>query len=135
MKKFYQQIASTLDARKRCEERGNEEWEQKHQETLDALMGYAPSGSGIDKGIDLLEGQCGPEKLVFSSDYHHMNEHGMYCGWTSHQVSVSPSFHGFSLKVSGRNHNEIKDYLHDVFATWLDQEVPAHVLNMHVAKV
>jgi hypothetical protein len=52
-----------------------------------------------------------------------MNDAGYYDGWTDHIVIVSPSFDGIDIKISGRNRNDIKDYLHDVFHAALTEEV------------
>jgi len=52
-----------------------------------------------------------------------MNEHGFYDGWTEHRITVKPSLaFGFELTISGRDRNEIKDYLSDVFYLWLREE-------------
>ena len=45
-----------------------------------------------------------------------MNENGYYDGWTEHTVTVTPSLqHAFSLRISGRNRNDIKDMMHESF--------------------
>lgn len=122
--KVYQKLASPVGALKRCQERNNEEWVDRHQDTIDELMQGAPSGSGVDSGTELLIPQCGDERIVLSCDYHHMDDNGMYSGWTHHQISVTPSFvGGFTLKISGPNRNQIKDYLGDLFHQWLDQDL------------
>jgi hypothetical protein len=65
-----------------------------------------------------------PEKLVFIVEYHHMAESGMYDGWTSHRIIVTPSLaRGFSLKITGKDRNQIKEYLADVYHNWLDTEI------------
>jgi len=38
---------------------------------------------------------------------------------------VRPSFNGINIKITGRNRNEIKDYLYDVFDIALNEIVPA----------
>ena len=48
-----------------------------------------------------------------------MNEYGAYVGWTEHDVIVTPAFDGFNLRVTGRDRNQIKEYIGDVFHTWL----------------
>jgi hypothetical protein len=51
-----------------------------------------------------------------------MNQHGFYTGWTEHVVTVLPSLqYGFTLKISGRNHRGIKDYISEVFYDALNQ--------------
>ena len=45
-----------------------------------------------------------------------MNENGFYDGWTDHTLTVRPSLvHGIELEISGRNRNDIKEYLHETF--------------------
>lgn len=121
--KTFQRIASTLDAIKNCRERGNTEWLEKHEETIERIMETAPSGSGIDAGTKLDRDASKRDKLVFSCGYHHMNEIGYYDGWTEHRITVSPSLlWEIDLKISGRDRNQIKDYLHEVYQTWLTEE-------------
>jgi len=52
-----------------------------------------------------------------------MNDGGMYDGWTEHTVSITPAFAGINVSVSGRNRNDIKDYLGDTFQCALTAEV------------
>jgi len=44
-----------------------------------------------------------------------MNENGYYDGWTSHTVTVTPGWNGPELRITGRDRNQIKDYLYDTF--------------------
>jgi len=91
-------------------------------ERLARLMGSAPSGSGFDNGTIVDKGRGGA--LEFRTAFHHMDDAGYYDGWTHHVVRVKPSLAwGFNLTVSGPNRNEIKDYIADVFDTWLNEEV------------
>lgn len=135
MAKNYQALAACLETISRIEnERDNykpfspaykrkglllQAWEEK----VEKIMETAPSGSGIDSGTKLLEEECRPEKLVFSCDYHHMDEHGYYDGWTEHKAIVTPSLQwNYNLRLTGRDRNGIKDYLQDTISYWLDQE-------------
>lgn len=82
----------------------------------------APSGSGLDSGIEVLKvtDTC----VEFQADFHHMNDVGYYDGWTQHRVKVTPSLtNGFNIKISGKNKNEIKDYLYDIFYHYLNKSV------------
>lgn len=75
-----------------------------------------PSGSGIDSGTKLDYGRSTPDKLVFTMSFHHMNDSGMYDGWTDHSITVKPSLvYGIEIGISGRNRNDIKDYLGDTY--------------------
>jgi len=119
---LYKRLSSTLVALRNCERSGNTEWIEKHRERIKQMMGHAPSGSGFDNGTTLDMDKSGGSKLVFNTAYHHMNEHGYYNGWTDHTVTVTPSFDGFDLKISGRNRNDIKEMMHDTFEIFLDTE-------------
>lgn len=110
-----QAIASTLQARKNCERSGNREWETRHGERLDKLVDCLPSGSGIDNGTTLDRERTTASKIVMTAGYHHMNDGGYYDGWTHHTITILPGFDGISVSVSGRNRNQIKEYLSDVY--------------------
>jgi hypothetical protein len=106
-----------------CERSGNVEWLAKHREQIRALCKLLPSGSGIDNGTKLVEIDTDEEMIILSCEFHHMNEHGSYDGWTEHTIRVRPSFTGLHLNISGKNRNEIKDYLHEVYTQALSERV------------
>ena len=117
-------IASTLDAQKRCVAAGNTEWAEKHNETMVAIMATAPSGSGIDCGTTLDREASTAERLVFTFSFHHMDESGGYAGWTEHTAVVKASLiFGLDVRITGRDRNGIKDYLHQVYEPWLSGPV------------
>lgn len=119
-----QHIAGLLAAIENCKERGNTEWLAKHSERLQTLMReFMPSGSGIDNGTHLLDA-AKPERILFRVSFHHMDDSGGYDGWTDHTVSARPSFvHGIELRISGRDRNQIKEYLAEVFNTALQARI------------
>ena len=44
--------------------------------------------------------------------FHHMNDGGFYDGWTEHSVVVTPSLvYGFDTRITGRDRNDIKNYI------------------------
>ena len=113
---LYREISSLLSAIENCKKRNNTEWEDKHTVSLDTLVGFLPSGGGIDMGPKLDTDKSTPEKLVFHFSYHHMNENGYYDGWTDHTLTVRPSLQfGIDTRISGRDRNQIKEYLFDTF--------------------
>ncbi len=122
--KLYAVLASLVQARANCAESHNEEWFVRHTErALKLVSEYMPSGSGIDNGTKLDIDISGPNKLVFLTSYHHMNDCGYYDGWTEHTVIVTPSLqHGFEVRITGRDRNDTKEYLHDVFCEALDTD-------------
>lgn len=92
-----------------------------------------PSGSGIDNGVMIdLDGSMllgepqHHEKLVFHSSYHHMNEVGMYDGWTDFSVYVRPSLaHGIHVEVAAtwpEEYEDTADYIAEVFTEALCEE-------------
>jgi len=115
---LYQEIASTAQARHNCLEMERKtgkthEWTARHMATLTRLQDLLPSGSGIDNGTKIDCHATNGERIVLTLGFHHMNEHGMYDGWTQHTVKVTPMFSGISLHVTGHNRNGIKEYLHE----------------------
>lgn len=60
---------------------------------------------------------------LFTALFHLMNDVGYYDGWTEHTVTVTPSFGGVNLRISGRNRNDIKESIHQAFDTALKTEV------------
>lgn len=123
-RKLYQHIASRLQAMENCDKSGNAEWLDRHERALHVLCrDYLPRGSGFDNGTTLMEGSK-PNRLVFITAYHHMNEGGYYDGWTNHTVIITPDLaSGFNVRVTGRDRNDIKDYVGDSFHEALSQEI------------
>ena len=111
---------NTLDAIQR-----KQDWLYKHVDMADELCkNHMPHGSGFDAGTQLDWDASHAEKLVFTTAYHHMNDNGYYDGWTEHLVTVTPSLaHGFHMRISGRNRNDIKDYIGDEFQHALGRNV------------
>jgi len=116
-KPLYQRLSSLLIQRKNCEESGNTEWfNRSTEEILDRVKNLMPHGGGIDNGTKIDLEKSHGELLVFHTSFHHMDEHGFYDGWTEHTVTVKASlFDGISIKVTGRDRNQIKEYLYDRF--------------------
>ena len=92
------------------------------QHRLDSLVDMLPSGSGIDSGSKLLDNSK-PNDIRIQADFHHMDEHGFYCGWTEHTIRVLPRFDGIDIRISGRNKNMIKEYLGDTYHYCLTRNV------------
>lgn len=98
-----------------------------------------PSGSGFDSGCKFDVSASRPDKLVFTTSFHHMNDAGMYDGWTDHKVTVVPSLmFGFELRVSGKDRDGIKDYIAEAFQsvldTWVVTEMDMEKLTFRDAK-
>ena len=126
--KIYQKIAQTVQAMKNCEKSGNQEWLNHHEDTIDRLCKeYMPHGSGFDCGTQFDFAESTPEKLVFKSSFHHMNDGGYYDGWSELKIVVTPSLSfGFSCRITGilRKYRYDDGFFYDAFNCALDQEVP-----------
>jgi len=108
-------IAQTAGAYRRCAAIPGHDWTDKHYERLLWLQDQLPSGSGIDSGTKINIDATTEDKVVLDLSFHHMDEHGHYDGWTQHCVIVRPAFEGLSIRITGRDRNQVKDYLHQVF--------------------
>ncbi len=116
---LYKALASTIAARLNCIESDNTEWIGKHHDRIDALQDLLPSGSGIDCGTKVdLDNSTG-EKIVLTADYHHMNENGMYDGWSNGTITITPSLAhtiniDFDWPLEGDD-CDLLDYLHQTY--------------------
>lgn len=81
---------------------------------------HMPSGSGFDNGTKIVIEKSNLSRLVFTTSFHHMNEHGFYTGWTDHTVTLKANLDGHVIKVSGRDRNGIKEYIESTFWDALD---------------
>ena len=116
-------IASLSKAIENCRKEDNTWWEGKHTSTLNQILGGLPSGAGIDAGSILKKVE--KNRVVFATSYHHMNDAGCYTGWTDHEIIVRPSFSlccGFTLKVTGKNKNCVKEAIEEAFYDYLSKE-------------
>ncbi len=124
--KLYSTLASLVQARINCDNATprNDEWFDKHTDRIEELVKeHMPSGSGFDSGTKLDLDLSEPNKLVFLTSFHHMAESGMYDGWTEHTVIVTPDLaFGFRLKITGRDRNQIKEYIRELFQNDLNAE-------------
>lgn len=122
--KIFEKIAAKLIAMQNCVTSANLAWVERHAEALEEIMSEAPSGGGIDNGTELVECDSGEKKLVFSTAFHHSN------GWTDHVVTITPSFSNcISIKISGEDRFNIKEYLTDVFLEWLLSEYGEEIVR------
>lgn len=114
---LYSELSGLIQARINCQKNDNLEWRKKHEDRIEFLVReHMPHGSGFDSGTTIDLSLSHADKLVFpSTAYHHMNDGGYYDGWTVHTVTVTPSFTGFHLRVSGTNRNDIKEYIGESF--------------------
>lgn len=109
---FYSDLARAIDAYHRCIENGNPH-SRLHEERITKMVrDYLPHGSGFDAGCSIDLDASNSQKIVVLTSYHHMNEGGYYDGWSSHTVIVKPCLmFGFDIKITGRDRNDIKEYI------------------------
>ncbi len=124
MKNVITSIASRLVALKNCEKTGNAEWLARHDEALDKLEEFLPSGSGFDSGTTLDREASTSSKLVFDTSFHHMDEYGGYIGWTEHTVTVEADFVlGFGIDITGEDPDgSFHDFVAEAFTHYLEAD-------------
>ena len=89
---LYRSLAIKIEARNHCHKTGNAEWFGKHSDAILRLVNrFMPSGSGIDSGTTIDIEFSRPNRIIFNTSFHHMDENGSYDGWTKHDVIVTPS--------------------------------------------
>ncbi|MFZ3215660.1 MAG: hypothetical protein WA192_06335 [Candidatus Acidiferrales bacterium] len=124
-RKIYQHIASALQAMENCRKTGNAEWIAKHGDTISYIVtNHMPSGCGIDSGIKFDYNASKPNRLVFHTSFHHMDQNGYYDGWSDHTIIVTPDLaSGFDIRVIGRDRNDVKNYLGEMYHHALSAEL------------
>ncbi len=122
-------LARAAGAYHRCVTSNNTDWQARWFEQIQAIVkDHFPSGSGFDAGTQLDLEASNDEVLVFKTAFHHMNDGGMYDGWTEHTIKVKPSLGlDYHLTISGRDRNGIKEYISECFSQALSKEQTAQV--------
>ena len=88
-----------------------------YEKIVNEFESKLPKGSGIC-GTKIIKAT---NKIIeIKTSYHHMDEHGFYDGWTEHKIKIVPTFSGEYINISGRNRNDIKDYLHEIFSQFIN---------------
>ena len=129
---LYIRIASAVQARLNCAEHPDTHsfWFGRWSERLEGYeTEQLPSGSGIDCGTKINLDESTGERLVMTLSYHHMNESGMYDGWSEIQIVVAPSLiHDISLDITAIDAAQpeedmelLFDYLGDLYQSALTE--------------
>ena len=125
--KLFRAIVQAEEARKRCVESGNLEWEKKWLRKAQEYSQKLPSGSGFSTTHI---SECSNQKLTLDGAFHIMNENGYYDGSVRFRVTVLPGLEeDFGLGVKAlkmkwpRKYLDLKDYIADCFAEALAEEV------------
>jgi len=122
--KVYQELAAAADAYQRGVERDNKEWIRNWEKRGEELTKqYMLSGGGFNTPVFDIDAS-NANLLVFETGYHHMNDGGYYTHWTEHIVRVKGSLaFAFDMTISGRNDNDIKEYIFETFQIALEEQV------------
>lgn len=122
-------IAGLINARQNCKESNNDEWYEKHTEALhDIESDLLPHGSGIDSGCTIDLEKSTDSRIVINVPFHTMDPNGFYAGWRDYTVIVTPSLISrFNLRITGRDYNNLKEHLYQVFEYELSQEIAVGV--------
>lgn len=122
-KPLYKNIACNLEIINRCAESHPHAVDAAKDRNVHLVENFMPHGSGIDAGIKLLAEESNKNKIVFQFCFHHMNDGGFYDGWTEHKAIVTPSLQfDFDLKITGRDRNDVKEYLYEIISHALETE-------------
>ena len=121
-KTVIQALNNAIQARTNCIKKYNTNWYNHWTNIIERIDNMLPSGSGFDNGSTIDIGLSTDNKIVLYTAYHHMDEHGFYTHWTEHMIKVYPAFDGIRLSISGKNDNNIKEYMYDVFYSVLTQD-------------
>jgi hypothetical protein len=115
----YQKLAHSFVARENSRQAGKVAWQDHWEDEIESLVqDYLPTGSGIDAGVKFDFEKSSFNRLVLNSSFHIMDENGFYDGWVEFRVVVKPSLaFGINVDVKGKfgNHQDIKDYLGEIF--------------------
>lgn len=128
MKTLVNAIHTAIMAMNTCNANNNpyaETWLEKLGQYETALS----HGSGIDNGTSIDIEKTTKNRIILHTAFHHMDENGFYDGWTYHDIIVAPTFDGIDITVTGKNRNDIKTYLTDIFYESLMSD--AELINMH----
>lgn len=127
--KIYQKIANALCAIDNCLKSGNDDARHAWEDVLQQIENELPHGSGFDCGTTINRGKSARDKIVLDTSFHHMDENGMYCGWSEMTVTVCASL-AFDIDVKINFHGNKRassdsDYFYEVFQDAMTRETQA----------
>jgi hypothetical protein len=114
----FQELAEAIESSHSAERNQNHEWAIKHRLRAQNIAdNFLPSGAGWDLGTKIDLDKSNPTVIRLSGSFHHMSEVGHYCGWTNHNIVIRPvlTYGGIDIRITGRDRNQIKDYLGEIF--------------------
>ena len=113
--KLYQKIARVVSQKN---------WAKRAKE-LSLLQELLPNGNGIrgQEGLAEILPESTKKRIVIYTTYWHPNDSYETSRWTAHQVIITPSFEReINIRITGKNKDNVKDYLHDIFREALMKE-------------
>ena len=116
-KKLYQEMASLIQARQNCINKGNTEWQGKHEKRLCELLDELPHGSGLDYTWHYDFNKSNQDKIVLLMSFHAMDENGYYDAVIDFKVTITASLsNDINMVITGNfgKYQDIKDYLYDI---------------------
>lgn len=118
--KLISHIAKNCDWHKQV----NEAFRPECEDRIGRLEYLLPRGFGVDSGCTIDVENSSSDKVIINFSWHHLNQDGYYDGWTDHKLIVKPKlWNDFDMRITGSNRNGIKDYLYDLFDSYLKMEV------------
>lgn len=115
---LFLEFSRLVELRLSCLEKGDDVDAEGYEAQLHKLAETRmPNGAGFDSGTRIDLEQSRRNKLVFHTDYHHMNDSTR----TAHTVTVSPFIQSF--RIGGPNKDGIKQVIQDAFQKALNQVV------------
>lgn len=92
--------------------------------TEEEIKKALPSGSGFDDGIKLDYTNSKSGRIVLNANFHHIHDNGYYCGWSYHNIIITPSLEwGFYVKVTGTDKRNIKEYITNFAYDFLNSNI------------
>ncbi len=82
---------------------------------IEKILCTLPSGGGF-AGTEVKE--VSSKKVILATEFYHVSQNGHREGVTSHRITFTPTLVGTDIKVSGRNFNDVKSYIAEVFHNW-----------------
>lgn len=91
---------------------------ERRMKLFEAIATAGDNGTAID--FDSIT----EARITLSAPFHHMDANGYYDGWEDYSITLRPSFIGrISVTVRGRNRNDIKSYLAEMFEHTLTRDI------------
>lgn len=93
-------------------------------ETVRHLEKHLPHGSGFNNGTLIEIEKCNAMRLVIVTNFHKMDENGLYGGWNKYTIKLYPSFlQDYTYLIQGRENQGLRSFVADEILDSLEQEV------------